>query len=291
MGLDDLRLLFRRLRDVHRGQGRPGGERPRQSRSSRQPGRALSEGPLRARDDPRGQPRQISAPASDPEEPPRACQLGCRAADDGPQVPGSTGGVWPGGGWRHQYRAARHGGVLRPRQAGAARSRHTALRRQHHAMHVHGGGRLQTLVRNGRAAWSVRGPRTSRCHPAHRRQHRRQPPDSLAASRGQPRQDTDRRRPAGHQDRHAGRPPSAAQAALGSRAHQRPHPHRHSPRVDQARLHRRAYDRLRRIERVGPRLCTRAGGRDYRSFGRRHSQDGVSLRARQTRRSSAGRWA
>ena len=31
---------------------------------------------------------QISAPASDPEEPPRACQLGCRAADDGPQVPG-----------------------------------------------------------------------------------------------------------------------------------------------------------------------------------------------------------
>ena len=177
---------------------------------------------------------QISAPASDPEEPPRACQLGCRAADDGPQVPGSAGGVWPGGGWRHQYRAARHGGVLRSRQAGAARSRHTALRRQHHAVHVHGGGRLQTLVRHGRAAWGVRGPRTGRCHPAHRRQHRRQPPDSLAASRGQPRQDTDRRRPSGQQDRHAGRPPSTAQAALGSRAHQRPHPHRHSPRVDQA---------------------------------------------------------
>ena len=60
---DDLRLLLGRLRDVHRRQGRPRGQRPRRPGSSRQQRNALSERPLGARDAARTRPRALPAAA------------------------------------------------------------------------------------------------------------------------------------------------------------------------------------------------------------------------------------
>ena len=112
------------------------------------------------------------------------------------------------------------------------------LRRQHDALHVDRRGRLQAIVRQRRAARRVRRPRARRRDPAHRRQHRRQPPDPVPAARSQPRHHAHRRRSARDQDRDDGRPAPADPAAIGSGAAQRPDSHRHRARPRRSRLHR-----------------------------------------------------
>ena len=194
LGANDLRLLLGRLRDVHRRQGRPRGQRPRQSGSSRQQRRALSEGPLGARD----------ASTRRPARSIRCCVQPAR----GESVARRAAAARSAGTSRMQTMARRfrdvqaaHGpeavGVISTGQL-VTEEFYTLgklvqlglgtppLRRQHDAVHVHGGRRLQALVRQRRPARRVRGSRTRRRHPADRRQHRRQPSDPLAAARGQP---------------------------------------------------------------------------------------------------------
>ena len=80
------------------------------------------------------------------------------------------------------------------------------LRRQHDALHVDRGVRLQAIVWQRRATWRVRRPRARRRHRAHRREHRRQPPDPVPAARSQPGHHAHRGRSARDQDGHDGRP-------------------------------------------------------------------------------------
>ena len=102
---------------------------------------------------------------------------------------------------------------------------------------------------------------TRRRHPAHRREHRRQPSDPLPAARSQSRHDAHRRRSARDQDGDDGRPAPADPAAVGPRAAQRPDSHRHRARPRRSRLHRAPHDRLRRAARVGARATRRSASR------------------------------
>ena len=187
LGADHLRLLLGRLRHVHRGEGWPGRHGPRQSGSSCQPRHAVSQ---RASRNTRRSMHRADRAYPLLRGPRRigARELGSSHRDDGPQIPRDAGRGWPRVGGRDQHRSARHRGVLHPRQARAARPRHAELRRQHDALHVDGGFRLQAVVRQRRAAGCVRRPRASRCHPADRREHRRKPSDPLAAAGRQSRE-------------------------------------------------------------------------------------------------------
>ena len=186
MGRDDLRVLLGRLRHVHRRQGRTRGQGARQPRSPGQPRHALPEGAVRAPHDRRRQPRPLSARCDkNGERVPR--QLGRGADDDGGAVPGDAGAVRARRRGRHQHRPARHRGVLRARQARTARDRHAQHRRQHDALHVDRRVGLQAIVRQRRPTGRVRGSRARRRHHPDRRQHRREPSDSLLAAAGQSR--------------------------------------------------------------------------------------------------------
>ena len=192
-------------------------------------GHALPQGPVRAPHHRRGE--SCAVPAAQAGRATDARDLADRTLDDGRPVPRGPGALRPRRGRRHQHGPARHRGVLRARQAGAAGDRHAQLRRQHDAVHVHGGRRLQAIVRQRRPARRLRGLRARRRHPAHRRQHRRQPSDPVPPARSQSRHHAHRRRPAGHQDGDAGRPAPADTAARGPRAAQRPDPHHHRARL------------------------------------------------------------
>ena len=65
LGLDHLRLLLGRLRDVHRREGWPGGQRSGQSRSPGKSRQALPQGTLRTLHDWSRKPRQVSAAAEE----------------------------------------------------------------------------------------------------------------------------------------------------------------------------------------------------------------------------------
>ena len=114
----------------------------------------------------------------------------------------------------------------------------TQLRRQHHAVHGHGGAGLQALVRQRRPARHLRGSREGRRRHPDRRQHRREPPAPLLAAAVEPVDDAHRRRSARHQDRDDGRPAPADEAAVGPGARQRPDPRRHRAQPRQPRLRR-----------------------------------------------------
>ena len=165
LGGDHLRLLLGRLRHVHRRQGRPRGQRARQSGSSGEP-RACSA---------RRACRSITRSTPTTARAIRCCARRTASSrvswddaldDDGARGSATCRRGTAASGRRHQHRPARDRGVLHARQAGAARPRHAQLRRQHDAVHVHGGGRLQAVVRQRRPARRLRGPReapTSSC--------------------------------------------------------------------------------------------------------------------------------
>ncbi len=157
------------------------------------------------------------------------------------------------------------------------------LRRQHHALHVDRRGRVQTVLRQRRSAWSLRGSRTRRRHPADRRQHRGQPSDPLPAAGSQSRRDADRRRSPCDQDGDAGRHPPADPPAIGPRPHQWSDPHHHRARRRRLRLRRCAYHRLRPAEGLGRDVyaATRLG--DYRHQPRTALRDGGALLHRRRR--------
>ena len=92
-------------------------------------------------------------------------------------------------------------GVLHPRQTHARRAWHQQLRRQHHAVHVVGGVRLQALVRQRRPARLLRRLRAHRVPARHRLQPAGTAPDHfLAPARGAGKTQVpgDRGRPARH---------------------------------------------------------------------------------------------
>ena len=125
LGGDDVRVLLGRLRHVHRRQGRPRGQRARQSGSSGQPRHALPEGAVRASHHRRRQPRPLSAAAHGTASS-RRVSWDEALDDDGDAVPRGAGTLRAGVGRRDQHRPARHRGVLHARQARAARHRHAA---------------------------------------------------------------------------------------------------------------------------------------------------------------------
>ncbi len=209
LGVDHLRLLLGGLRHVHRRQGRPRRQRARQPRSSRSTAGCSARRACPSTTRSHRQPRALSAAAPTADAHRRASSWDDALDDDGGAVPRRAGAPRRRRRRRHQHRPARDRGVLRARQAGAARPRHAELRRQHHALHVHGGGRLQALVRQRRPSGRLRGPRARRRHPADRRQHRREPPDPLLAPPVQSRHHAHRRRSARHQDGDDGRPAPA----------------------------------------------------------------------------------
>ena len=183
LGADDLRLLLGRLRHGHRREGWPRRRRARQSGSSGERGKLCPKGlsehdtihaDTRARHPLLRRERALERVVGTT----RIGTMASRFRD----VQRQHG---RGRRRRHQHRPTRHRGVLHARQAGAARLRHEQLRRQHHALHGHRRLRLQALVRQRRPSRRLRGSGARRRRPADRRQHRRQPSDSLPAPRSQ----------------------------------------------------------------------------------------------------------
>ena len=113
--------------------------------------------------------------------------LGRRHRHDGASIPRDPAEVRTRIGRRHQHGTTRHRGVLHAGQAGAAWPGHAQLRRQHDALHVDRGRRIQAVVRQRRSAGRLRGSGARRRHPPDRREHRRKPSDPLAAARSQSR--------------------------------------------------------------------------------------------------------
>ena len=122
LGPDDVWLLLSGVRHVHRRERRTSGERSRQSRPPSQPRHALPQGTLGAPHHCGRWPRPESA--AERERPVRGRQLVAGARDDGGKVPRGAGQAWAWRRGRHQHGAARDRGVLRARQARAARAGH-----------------------------------------------------------------------------------------------------------------------------------------------------------------------
>ena len=194
---------------------------------------------------------------------------------------------------RHQHRPARHRRVLRARQAGAARPRHTATTTATPRSACPRGLRLQAIVRQRRPARRLRGPGERRRHPADRRQHRRQPSDSVPAARANPNTtlivvDPRVTKTAMMADLHLPLRPRSDLALINGIAHIL---HRDGP--DRSRLHRRrtptGFDELRRLlENIHARALLR---RSPASSAELIATRGHRSTAGRGRRSSAGRWA
>ena len=180
-----MRVLLRRLRHVHRRQGRACRQRARESGSPGQPRAALSR---------RGCPSTTPSTRSTA----RSIRSCARATASRASAGTTRSRRWPRGFARYRSGTAPARWASSARDSSSPRSSTRSasscssglgtpqLRRQHDALHVHRRGRLQALVRQRRSAWGVRGPRARRRHPAHRRQHRGEPPDPVLAAQSNP---------------------------------------------------------------------------------------------------------
>ena len=236
----------------------------------------------RARHDSRRQPRALSAAAR--RERPHATRvsLGSTRIDTmAAQFRDVQAAVRSRRGRRHQHRAARHRGVLRARQAGrssaSARATTTATRRC--------ACPPPSPATSGRSAATARPGayedlEQRRRHRADRRQHRRQPSDSLAAPRSANPNTTlivvDPRvtKTAMLADLHLPLRPRSDLALINGLIH---------ILIEHDLIDRdyiaRAHDRLRRAARVGARLHARARRGDHRPLAGADLPDRVDLRA------------
>ena len=124
---------------------------------------------------------------------------------------------------------------------------------------------------------------TRRRGSADRREHRRQSSDPLPVSGSESQQDSDCRRSARHQDRDDGGPSPAAEAALGSRAHQRHRAYSDSLQPDRPRLYREAHHGFAELESFLDGVYAGTRRRDHRPQPGHHLQDRVPLWPRQSR--------
>ena len=176
------------------------------------------------------------------------------------QVPRDAGAIRAGVGGRHQHRPARDRGVLRARQARAARHRHAELS----TATPRSACPRPSPATSGRSAATVLpgayedleradvimliGANIAENHPI-----------LCWRLQSNPEHHADRRRSARHQDGDDGRSAPAAEAAVGPRADQRVHPLRDRERPRRSRVHRPPHHRLRR--RCGSRFAsTRPSG-------------------------------